>query len=155
MRSLRGFAVGLAMVGMLGGAALFTAAPARAQSSSPGCFFPCDSALIYLQAIGYFTVGELSSDPGRCRAQCGAIRKGCHNAVTSSERCLRGSIYSAFEFDRKACGDSFGSEGECRDEVDLSKQGFESFLREDVQCGRTTCEEDFEDCLLACSSGFE
>jgi hypothetical protein len=155
MRSLRGFVVGLAMVGMLGGVGLFSAAPASAQTSSPGCFFPCDASFIYLQSIGYFIEGGLSSDPGRCRAQCGAIRKGCHNAVTSSERCIRGSIYSAFEFDRKACGDFFGSEAECRDEINSSKQGFESFLREDVQCGRSNCEDDFEDCLLACNNDVE
>lgn len=150
MRSLRNLVVGLAAVGMLAGAGVFSAAPASAQSTTGGCFAPCDSAWAFLYSLGYFVDYDFSSDPRRCRAQCGDARKGCYNAVSSSERCLRGSVNAFLTIERRSCDDFEGSQAECRQEVNSEGQSFRSFLKEDAECGRAACQDGFEDCVASC-----
>jgi hypothetical protein len=152
MNSFRGFFVASGISALVLAGGLFVAPQVSAQSSSPGCFAPCDAANTYLSQLGYLE-NQLSSNLGRCRSQCGSIRKGCFNAVAASERCFRGSVNSVLEFDRTACGDLQGSaQGPCNSDISSESQSVEGFLRDNVACGKTDCEEAFQDCLLTCTS---
>ena len=152
MYSLRGLLAALGFSALVLTAGFIIAPKASAQSSAPGCFAPCDAANLYLSQLSSLE-SQLSNNQGRCRAQCGAIRKGCFNAVAASERCFRGSVNSVLEFDRTACGDLQGSaQGPCNSDISSESQSVEGFLRDNVACGKTDCEEAFQDCLLTCTS---
>ena len=143
--------VNVALAALVLAANLFAAAPARAQSSSGGCFAPCDTASLYLSALGYLE-GQLSSNPGRCRTQCAAIRQGCVNAVTAAARCFRGSATSVLDFDRQSCNDLSGtSRNECQSGIASDSQSLNSFIGDDVQCGTEVCQSAFQDCVASCN----
>jgi hypothetical protein len=151
MRSIRSSLVGFAAAGMMLAAGLVVAPQASAQSSSPGCFLPCDAAEFYLSSIGYFTDG-FSNDVSRCRTQCGALRAGCSNAVGSSHRCVNGSFNSAFAIERQNCSDLEGeAANQCNANVSSGSSSLRSFVRDNVQCGRNTCESAFDECVSFCT----
>jgi hypothetical protein len=144
-----GFGSGVAA--LLLAAGLFAAPQASAQSSSFGCFAPCDAAEIYLASIGYLE-GNLSNSRGRCRTQCADLREGCFNAVSSAERCFRGSAMSVLSFGSQSCRDLEGSaSGECQNGIASDTQSLNSFLGEDSACGRNTCEAAFQECMSICN----
>jgi hypothetical protein len=153
MHPLRGLLVASGLAALLLTAGLVGSPPAaRAQSSMPGCIAPCDAANIYLSQLGYLQ-GQLSSNPGRCRAQCGEIRKGCVNAVVASERCFRGTASAILGFDFLGCSDlSSSDKAQCNKDISSQNYTIEGFLQDNVQCGKGDCESAFQDCLLSCNA---
>ena len=151
MRSLRSVVVGFAASGLLLAGGLLVSSDAHAQSSSPGCQTPCSTANSYLSQFDFFVGTSPSSNLGRCRSQCGSMRKGCFNAVQSSARCLRGSGQAIFEYDTTACGDLQGSaQNSCNASVTSTNRSFENFLLSDTNCGNSSCESEFQACLNSC-----
>jgi hypothetical protein len=151
MHPLRGLPVASGLAALVLAAGLFASPVASsAQSSMPGCIAPCDSANLYLSQLGYL---QLSSNPGRCRAQCGEIRKGCVNAVVASERCFRGTASAILGVGFLGCSDLQSSDKtQCNNDISSENYSFESFLRDNVACGKSDCESAFQDCLLSCNA---
>ena len=152
MRRPSGLTVGLVAALVLG-AGFLPASPASAQEggSVGGCLAPCDAATTYLADLGYLE-SELSSNPGRCRTQCAQIRGGCLNAVTSAARCYRGSAMAILSFEGQSCLDlQSTAQRDCRSGVAADTQDLDSFLRDDRQCGKDSCESSFQACLLNCN----
>jgi len=147
----RGISWAAGVAALMLAAGLFAAPQASAQSSSFGCFAPCDAASIYLASIGYLE-GDLSSSPGRCRTQCADLRQGCLNAVSSASRCFRGSALSVLAFEGQSCRDLEGNaSGECQQGVNADTRSLNDFLAEDSACGRDTCEDAFQECIAVCN----
>jgi hypothetical protein len=152
MYSLRGLLAALGFSALVLTAGFIIAPKASAQSSAPGCFAPCDAANLYLSQLSSLE-SQLSNNQGRCRAQCGAIRKGCFNAVLASERCLHSSLTSVLDFDFLSCSDLQASaKADCNNGIQSQSESIASFLRGNVKCGKVACENGFQDCLQSCSS---